>query len=285
MANRLQISIDLPGRKVHARIYELDVGRVRLYLLHTNIPENDPNDRQLTDRLYISDLELRISQEILLGMGGVRALRKLGYRPTAWHMNEGHSAFLTLERALEYVQKGLAFDEAAEKVKVNSIFTTHTPVPAGNDEFPLWLIDKYFVHVWSDLGLSREDFINIAKIKQPWGGDAFSMPILALKLSQFRNGVSEMHGRVAQGMWSFLRPDKKEEEVPIDHITNGIHTETWLARRLGLLFSRYMGADWVDHLHDPGFWAQIENIPDEEIWRVRKHLKRNLVAYIITACP
>ena len=277
----VKISIDLPGRKVHARIYELDVGRVRLYLLHTNIPENDPNDRQLTDRLYISDLELRISQEILLGMGGVKALRKLGYTPTAWHMNEGHSAFLTLERALEYVQTGLSFEAAAEKVKANNIFTTHTPVPAGNDEFPLWLIDKYFVQVWSDLGLSREDFINIAKIKQSWGGDAFSMPILALKLSQFRNGVSELHGKVARQMWSFLWPEKKGEEVPIDHITNGIHTETWMARRLGLLFSRYLGADWAEHLHDPGFWAQVENIPDEEIWRVRRHLKRKLVAYTI----
>lgn len=277
----IKIAIDLPGRKVYARIYELNVGRVKLFLLHTNIPENDPNDRQLTDRLYISDLELRISQEILLGMGGVRALRKLGYGPTAWHMNEGHSAFLTLERALEYVETGLSFDEAKDKVKANNIFTTHTPVPAGNDEFPLWLIDKYFVGVWSDLGLSREDFINIAKIKQSWGGDAFSMPILALKLSEFRNGVSELHGRVARQMWSFLWQDKKDEEVPIDHITNGIHTETWLARRMGLLFSRFLGADWADHLDEPDFWTQIENIPDEEIWLVRRHLKRKLVAYII----
>ena len=250
-------------------------------MLHTNIPENDPNDRQLTDRLYISDLELRISQEILLGMGGVRALRELGYEPTAWHMNEGHSAFLTLERALAYVEKGLSFDEATDKVKVNNIFTTHTPVPAGNDEFPLWLIDKYFVQVWSDLGLSREDFINIAKVKQSWGGDAFSMPILALKLSEFRNGVSELHGKVARQMWSFLWPDKKDEEVPIDHITNGIHTETWLARRMGLLFSRYLGADWAERLDEPEFWAQIENIPDEELWEVRRHLKRKLVAFVI----
>jgi len=277
----VKITIDLPGRKAFARVYELNVGRVKLFLLHTNIPENDPNDRQLTDRLYSSDLELRISQEILLGMGGVRALRKLGYRPTAWHMNEGHSAFLTLERTLEHVEKGLSFEQATEKVKANNIFTTHTPVPAGNDEFPLWLIDKYFVQVWSDLGLSREDFINIAKIKQSWGGDAFSMPILALKLSEFRNGVSELHGQVARQMWSFLWPEIKDEEVPIDHITNGIHTETWLARRMGLLFSRYLGADWAEHLDDPALWAQIENIPDEEIWLVRRHLKRKLVAFII----
>jgi starch phosphorylase len=278
----IKITIDLPGRKVYARIYELNVGRVKLHLLHTNIPDNDPNDRHLTDRLYISDLELRISQEILLGMGGVRALRALGYQPTAWHMNEGHSAFLTLERALEYVKEGKSFDQAAGIINKTNIFTTHTPVPAGNDEFPLWLIDKYFVQVWADLGLSRDDFINIAKIKQSWGGDAFSMPILAMKLSEFRNAVSELHGQVAQEMWHFLWPEKEVDEVPIGYITNGIHTETWLARRTGLLFSRYMGADWFDHLNEPSFWAQIENIPDEELWRVRRHLKRKLIAYMIS---
>ncbi len=278
----VKISIDLPGRKVCARIYELNVGRVKLYLLHTNIPENDPKDRQLTDRLYISDLELRISQEILLGMGGVRALRALGYDPSAWHMNEGHSAFLTLERALEYVKNGKSFDQASKLIKDNNIFTTHTPVPAGNDEFPLWLIDKYFVQVWSDLGITREDFVNIAKIKQSWGGDAFSMPILALKFSEFRNGVSELHGKVARNMWRFLWPEKEVDEVPIGHITNGIHTETWLARRMGILFSRYLGSDWVNHIDEPALWAKIENIPDEELWRVRRHLKRKLVAYIIS---
>ncbi|MDY6846682.1 MAG: alpha-glucan family phosphorylase [Chloroflexota bacterium] len=278
----VKISIDLPGREVFARIYELNVGRVKLYLLHTNIPENDPKDRQLTDRLYISDLELRISQEILLGMGGVRALRTLGYEPTAWHMNEGHSAFLTLERALEYVKNGKTFDQASKIIKNSNIFTTHTPVPAGNDEFPLWLIDKYFVQVWSDLGLTRDDFIDIAKIKQSWGGDAFSMPILALRLSEFRNGVSELHGIVAREMWRFLWPEKEGEEIPIGYITNGIHTKTWLARRMGILFSRYLGSDWADHLDDPSLWAQIENIPDEEFWRVRRHLKRKLVAYIIS---
>jgi len=278
----ITISIDLPGRKVFARIYELNVGRVKLFLLHTNIPDNDPNDRHLTDRLYISDLELRISQEILLGMGGVRALRVLGYNPTAWHMNEGHSAFQTLERALEYTSEGKTFEEATEMIKGTSIFTTHTPVPAGNDEFPLWLIDKYFVNVWPELGLTREDFINIAKIEQSWGGDAFCMPILALKLSQFRNGVSELHGQVARKMWQFLWPDSKVDDVPITHITNGIHTETWIARRMGILFSRYISSDWAEHIDDPDFWAQVENIPDEELWRVRRHLKRKLVAYIIS---
>jgi glycogen phosphorylase len=146
----------------------------------------------------------------------------------------------------------------------------------------LWLIDKYFSHIWPELGLSRDAFIEMAKIKQSWGGDAFSMPILALKLSEFRNGVSELHGKVARDMWHFLWSDRKVEDVPIDHITNGIHTETWLARRMGILFSRYMGSDWVDHICDLDFWARVENIPDDELWRVRRHLKRKLVANIIT---
>ncbi len=277
----VKIKIKLPGRQVAARIYELNIGRVKLYLLNTNLPENALEDRQLTDMLYISDLELRISQEILLGMGGVRALRALGYKPTAWHMNEGHSAFLALERALEYVGQGMSFTKAQERIKKTNIFTTHTPVPAGNDEFPLWLIDKYFVHVWKDLGLTREDFINIAKIESSWGSDNFSMPVLALKLSEFCNGVSELHGEVAREMWHFLWPEVDESEVPISHITNGIHTETWLARRIGELFLRYLGSDWAEHLDDPAFWAQIENIPDEEFWRVRRHLKRKLVETII----
>jgi len=277
----IKIAIDLPGRKVYAQIYELNIGRVKLFLLNTNLGDNSPVDRQLTDKLYISDLELRISQEILLGMGGVSALRALGYAPTAWHMNEGHSAFLTLERALEYIRKGMNFSEATELINKTNIFTTHTPVPAGNDEFPLWLMDKYFSHVWPDLGLSRDAFLDLAKIEQPWGGEAFSMPVLALKLSDFRNGVSELHGQVTRGMWKFLWPDKKEQDVPIGHITNGIHTKTWLARRMGVLFSHYMGADWAEHICDIDFWAKVENIPDDELWAVHKHLKRRLVAYII----
>ncbi len=277
----IKVKIFVSGREVYACIYELDVGRVKLYLLHTNLEDNQPHDRHLTDLLYTSDLDLRISQEILLGMGGVRALRALGYKPTAWHMNEGHSAFLALERTLEYIQKGKPFSEALELVKRTNIFTTHTPVPAGNDEFPLWLMDKYFSHIWPELGITREDFLNLAKIQQSWGGEAFSMPVLALKLSEFRNGVSELHGKVARKMWHFLWPDKKEDDVPIGHITNGIHTETWIARRLGILFSRYMAPDWPHRIGDPEFWQLIDNIPDEELWKVKRHLKRKLVANLI----
>jgi starch phosphorylase len=278
----IKIAIDLPGRKVYARVYELQVGRVKLCLMHTNLAENSPQDRQLTDRLYISDLELRISQEILLGIGGIRVLERLGYKPSVYHMNEGHSAFLALERTRKFIEGGMSLKEAQEKVSKTNIFTTHTPVPAGNDEFPIWLIDKYFSNYWGDLGMSRDEFMDIAKIKQSWGGEAFSMPVLALKLSEFRNGVSEMHGQVSRKMWAYLWPEKELDEIPISYITNGVHTSTWLARRMAILYTRYLGADWMDHIDDPAMWDQIENIPDEELWRVRRHLKRKLVVYMVS---
>lgn len=276
----LTISVELPGRQVLARLWEVRVGRVPLYLLDSDVEGNSPWDRELTAKLYISDLDLRISQEIILGVGGVRALRLLGYQPDVWHMNEGHSAFMALERTRELVVEGKTFAEAAEQVRASSVFTTHTPVPAGSDEFPHWLIDKYFGSLWPQLGLDREQFIDLARNRQPWGGETFSMPILALRHAEHRNGVSELHGQVARKMWNYLWPDLPEEEVPISHITNGVHSGTWLARRLRHLFERYLGAGWMEHLDDPAIWARIENIPDAELWAIRRHLKRKLVYYM-----
>ncbi|MBN2146713.1 MAG: alpha-glucan family phosphorylase [Anaerolineales bacterium] len=276
----MTVSIELPGRNVMARLWEIRVGRVPLYLLDSDVEGNSPSDRELTSRLYISDLDLRISQEIILGVGGVRALRMLGYNPDVWHMNEGHSGFLALERIREHVAAGDSFEKATEKVRASTVFTTHTPVPAGNDEFPLWLIDKYFSNLWPQLGLEREQFIQLAHNRQPWGGESFSMPILALRHSSQRNGVSELHGQVARKMWNFLWPDLPEEEVPITHITNGVHTGTWLARRLNNLYDRYLGADWMERLDDPLTWEQVEDIPDGELWTIRRHLKRKLVYYV-----
>jgi len=277
----IKISIDLPGRKLWARLYELQIGRVKLVLMHTNIPENNHQDAQLTDKLYISDPELRISQEILLGIGGMRALQALGHEPTIYHMNEGHSAFLTLERMRQLIASGKTREEAIAHVRKTSIFTTHTPVPAGNDVFPMWLIDKYFSHYWSELGMTKEEFIEIARITPDWGGEAFSMPVLALKLSEFANGVSKLHGEVSRAMWAPIYPGKTVDEVPISYITNGVHTGTWLARRLARLWTRYLGTDWKDHIDDPEMWKKIDNIPDEELWQVRLHLKRKLVAYMV----
>jgi starch phosphorylase len=274
----LTISINLPGRSVFARIWQVNIGRNFLYLLDSDLDENSPNDRQLTSRLYSNDLEVRISQEILLGMGGVRALRLLGYKPTVWHINEGHSAFLALERILEMIDNGKSFDEAAEIVKKNNVFTTHTPVPAGNDQFPIWLIDKYFSQIWPKLNLSRDQFVDLGEQAQTWG-ETFVMPVLALKLSEHMNSVSELHGDVSRKMWNWLWPDRPENEVPITHITNGIHTSSWIARQTNLLFQKYLAPDWMDRADDPEIWENIERIPDYELWAVRKHLKRKLTVY------
>lgn len=276
---RLRISVELPGREVSAQLWEIQVGRIPLYLLDTNVAENNESDRFLTARLYSSDLDLRISQEIILGIGGVRALRILGYNPAVWHMNEGHSAFLSFERIREMVAAGHEFEAALEKVKDGNIFTTHTPVPAGNDEFPLWLMDKYFSRLWPELGLEREQFINLAHRTLTWG-ETFSMPVLALRMSAQRNGVSELHGQVARRMWNFLWPDMSENDVPIDHITNGVHTGTWLARRFKTLYDQFFPQDWWQRVDDPEVWQYVMTIPDEQLWEVRKHLKRRLAAYM-----
>lgn len=275
----LTISVELPGRDVVARLWEIHVGRVPLYLLDTDVEGNTPADRALSARLYTSDPELRVSQEMLLGIGGVRALRSLGFNPSVWHMNEGHCAFLILERCRELVASGHPFTQALHRVTESNAFTTHTPVPAGQDEFPLWLIDKYFSHYWVELGIDRAAFIDLGSQVQPWG-DTFSMPALALRYSDNRNAVSELHGRVARKMWHSLWPDRNEDEVPITHITNGVHTTTWLARRLRHLFDRYLGPDWQAHLDDPELWDSVVNIPDDQLWAVRRHLKRKLVAYM-----
>ncbi len=276
--NPLVISIVLAGRTVSARIWEVRVGRIPLYLLDTNVDQNSETDRNLTAQLYSNDPEIRISQEILLGIGGVRALRKLGYSPDVWHMNEGHSAFLILERIQEYMRQGLSYDEASKIVKATDIFTTHTPVPAGNDQFPIWLVDKYFSAYWEAIKLSRDEFVSLAKHAQPWG-ETFSMPVLALKLSDQRNAVSELHGQVSRKMWQSLWPDKKIEDVPITHITNGIHTGSWISRELLILFEKYLGSDWMENLDDLDMWAKIDLIPDAELWNVRRYLKRKLVSF------
>ena len=276
----LTVSVDLPGRTVSARIWMLQVGRVPLYLLDSSIPQNQTNDRHLTSRLYSSDLEIRISQEMLLGMGGVRALRQLGYQPDLWHMNEGHSAFLTIENVRELIAGGMSFEAAADKLRSTNIFTTHTPVPAGNDQFPIWLIDKFFPSYWEEMHLTRDQFIDLGKQTQSWG-ETFSMPVLALHLSERCNAVSELHGEVAREMWNFLWPDREAKDVPIQSITNGVHMSFWLARRIRLLFDRYLGMDWMNHMDDPDLWTHVEQIPDLELWDVKRHLKRKLINYAI----
>jgi starch phosphorylase len=273
------VSFDFPDRKLTAQIWEVRVGRVPLYLLDSNVESNSDYDRLLTARLYWSDLDRRIMQEVLLGIGGARAIRALGYDPVVWHMNEGHAAFLTLERIREQVASGSTFAPAADKTRGQNVFTTHTPVPAGNDEFPLYLIDKYLSNYWSELKLTREEFIDVAKHNHPQG-DMYSMPVLALKLSGGSNGVSELHGEVSRDMWQFLWGDRSVKDVPIQHVTNGVHTRNWMARRMNNLLEKHLGADWYDNLDDHELLEKIDQIPDSELWGVHLHLKRKLSFYL-----
>ena len=272
------ITVDLPGRTLHARLWKIQVGRVPLILLDSDIDQNAPGDRDLTARIYGGDLDTRISQEIILGIGGARALRALNLCPMVWHMNEGHSAFLALERMREAVADGQSLEAAQAAVRATTVFTTHTPVPAGNEEFPDWLIDRYFNGYWGQLGLDRERFMDLARHSQS-RRQTFSMSILAIRMSHLRNGVSELHGQVSRRMWQAMFPDKPAERVPITAITNGVHTGTWLARRMKVLYDRYLGANWMDEMDDPSLWQAIFAAPDEELWAVRRHLKRKLVAF------
>ena len=280
--SKVLVSVNLPGRDIFAQVWKMQVGRVSLYLLDTTIPENSSYDQQLTAKLYTADLETRISQEILLGIGGVRAMRTLGIDPAVWHMNEGHAAFLALERCREMVAGGMSFEEASAIVRKSDVFTTHTPVPAGNDKFPVWLVEKYFAPMWQKLGLTRDQFIDLAKENTEWG-DQFTMPILALKLSEHNNGVSALHGVVSRKMWHFLWPDRDVKDVPIDHITNGVHSFSWLSRRMGLVFDEYLGDDWRRNPDDPKNWEKVDTIPNYVLWDVRRHQKRMLNNYITRA--
>ncbi len=269
--NPLLIQLDLPGRIVHFNVWKAQVGRVPLYLIDTDLHENRPEDRVLTQRLYSPDPDTRINQELVLGLGGVRLLRAIGVQPSVWHMNEGHPAFSVLERIRELVQQGWEFARAAEVVRSNTLFTTHTPVPAGNDRFPQWHVDRHLRGLWESLGISREEFMVLGEDH----GD-FGMTPFALRMSAKANGVSRLHGEVARNMWQWMYPTG---EPPITHVTNGVHTQTWLARRMRKLFDRYLGAGWINRLDDPDTWAMLDELPDEALWSVRKHLKRKLAAF------
>jgi starch phosphorylase len=275
----LMVSVELAGRLLWTRLWKIQVGRIPLILLDSDVEQNAPSDRDLTSRLYGGDKDTRICQEIVLGIGGVRALRALNLRPTIWHMNEGHSAFFTFECIRELVAQGRDFQSAMAEVRASTVFTTHTPVPAGNEEFPDWMMDRYFHQYWPSLGLTREALMDLARLQQSWG-QAFGMSVLALRMARHSNGVSELHGQVSRQMWQFLYPDRPAERVPIGSITNGVHTGTWLARRMKLLYTRYLGPNWMEELDDPETWQALLAAPDEDVRAARLHLKRKLVAVI-----
>lgn len=273
------VEVEFPDRKISLQVWEVRVGRIPLYLLDSNVENNSDADRLLTARLYWSDLDRRIMQEVLLGIGGVRMLRALGTNPTVWHMNEGHAAFLTLERARELVEDGDSFTSAIEKTRGQNVFTTHTPVPAGNDEFPLWLVDKYLAAIWPQLGLTHEQFYNLARHDQNHG-ETFSMGVLALRSSAGRNAVSELHGHVSRDMWRFLWKDRRVDDIPITHVTNGVHTANWMARRLRMLLDLHLGSEWMGRLDEAELWEKLDTLPNEALWEVRQHLKRKMNFYL-----
>jgi starch phosphorylase len=275
------VELEMAGRATKAQVWRIRVGRVNLYLLDTNLPENSPEDRHITAQLYGGDQEMRIRQELVLGVGGVRMLKALGISPKAYHMNEGHSAFLSLERIrLLMAEQGASFAEAKEAVAASNIFTTHTPVPAGNDAFEPWLIDKYFSKYWSQLGLSRDQFYALGRQEPNNKDEPMNLTVLALRLSAHRNGVSRLHGSVSRKLWAGVWPAVPVSEVPIQHITNGIHTPSWISHDMADLYNRYLGPGWHEKPADPKLWKGVTHIPDPELWRTHARRRERLVAFV-----
>ena len=276
---RLLISVPILDREVFARVWELRVGRVNVYLLDTDIPENSPDDRRITAELYGGDLEMRMRQEIVLGIGGVKALTALGIQPDVFHMNEGHSAFLALERIrLNVVEKKLDFYSALQVVAAANVFTTHTPVPAGNDSFSREMMQKYFGKFAKELNVPFEELFSFGNTRlNP--DEPFSMTILALRLSRHANGVSELHGEVSRSLWKDVWSGVPMQEVPITSITNGVHTKTWMAPEFAALYRKHLG-DWEEHLTEPDFWRGVIDIPDAQLWETHQQLKRRLTDFV-----
>ncbi|HEX9897384.1 MAG TPA: alpha-glucan family phosphorylase [Dehalococcoidales bacterium] len=269
------IQIQFGDRSLYLGVWLVKVGRVDVYLLDTNVEMNSPADRQLSARLYSADREQRLQQEIVLGIGGVRTLRTLGIKPSVWHANEGHTSFMMLERVREEIEKGASYAEALDHVAKTTIFTTHTPVPAGTDIFPDNLMDKYFRGFWSQMGIDRNTFVKLGQHDGIQNSD-FNMTILALKLAKHINGVSKIHGQVSRKMWHIIWPDHFEDDVPITSVTNGVHLPTWMASETYRLCDKHSGISLVEHQDEPKLCDQIADIPDEELWRCHQDLKRKL---------
>jgi glycogen phosphorylase len=275
----LTIKVGLPGRDVVAQIWLAQVGRVPLYLLDTNIMENAPADRDITDQLYGGDKEMRIKQEILLGIGGYRALQALDIKPDVFHMNEGHSAFLGLEHISQLVgTQGLSLAEAREAATSGLIFTTHTPVGAGHDYFPPDLVERYFSKYYTAMGFTRKDFLGLGR-QDPEGEGEFCMTILALRLATYSNAVSRLHGEVSRDMWKGLWPGVPTPEVPIAHVTNGVHFQSWMSREMKELYDRYLGPRWRQEVTDQAVWGLAENISSTELWRTHERRRERLVSF------
>ena len=279
------VIIDIPmgDKTLYLKLWQINVGRIKLYLMDSDIEENDEDFRGITLRLYGGDKEMRIRQEIVLGMAGVKALKTLGYEPTVYHMNEGHSSFLTLELIKDLMaEKEISFEMAKELATVRTVFTTHTPVPAGNDIFDLALVEKYFNGFWDKLGITKAQFMQLGMPGEETQEPGFNMGMLALKIAGKKNGVSKLHGEVSRELFADVWPHIAEDESPITHVTNGIHTCTWLAPNLKELYNKYLPPYWQDKIHLDATWDKIDNIPDEELWKAHVARKEKLINLIKT---
>jgi len=272
--SEVHVQVELPNRRVFCKVWHARCGHVGLYLLDTDLPENDERARDITHQLYGGDRQTRIEQEIVLGVGGVRALEALELKPTVWHINEGHAAFLLLERMRALARQGLDFAAALEAVAANTVFTTHTPVPAGHDHFGEDMMWSYFESYCQDLKVSREDFLALGRVN---ASREFNMTALAIRGSRYQNGVSRIHGSVSSRICADLWPQVDPGENSIGYITNGVHVPTFLAQEWADLFEKYLGFDWTQRLSDAGFWKRIDEIPDHLFWSVRQSLKSQML--------
>jgi len=270
------VKVPLIEPPVHVAVWKIEVGCVSLYLMDTNIEMNDPWNRGVSAHLYTGDIEQRLRQEIVLGIGGHQVLNTLGIRYSILHLNEGHPAFALLERIRERIQSGMNYEEAVRQVKNTSVFTTHTPVPAGHDVFPFHLMEKYFGSYWPALGLDHDSFLQLG-IHPKESHAGFNMTAFALRMSGYHNGVSKRHGEVARSMWQSLWPSLPDEKIPIDYVTNGVHVPTWIEPKLVLLFNKYFGSDWLADHDNPVIWNLTEDIPNEELWKTHYWLKIKLI--------
>jgi starch phosphorylase len=274
----LFVPVELNDQTVYLRVWRVEIGRARLYLMDADNERNAPWNRELTRTLYGGDQEMRIQQEIVLGVGGLRVVRALDIEPLAFHLNEGHSAFLVLERARELVEAGRSFQEAQEQIQATTLFTTHTPVEAGHDVFHFHLVDKYFHNYWPRLGLTREEFLALGQHNGQRPG--FNMTALAMRMCGRRNAVSKLHGEISRRMWHSLWPDKDVDEVPIDYVTNGIHVPAWVAGAMYRLYRKHLSPKWIESHDIPALWERILDVPDAELWDAHVHLKGKLMTFM-----
>src|ERR1044071_6817892 len=278
----LKVTVKLPTGDVYIQVWKLGVGRITLYLLDTNIPDKQlPQDRDITDSLYGGDIDTRIRQEIVLGIGGMRAHQAMGLKPTVFHMNEGHSAFLALEQIRGFMRDGkLNFEEALEAARTSNVFTTHTPVPAGIDLFDPGLMYHYFSEYCNEIGIDFQQLMALGRRNVYDRDERFSMAVLALHTSSYRNAVSRLHRQVSQEMFHDLWPQLPVWEVPITSITNGVHVPSWLNGDLAKLYDQYLQPDWRERINDASIWDQVKEIPDEELLEVHRRRKRRLVTFV-----